>query len=212
MLKFNLITLFPQLIEPHLKELPFKKALEKELIDVNLINLRNYALDKYGTVDDKPYGGGVGMLLRIEPIHQALKEISNKETIILLSPKGKKFTQKTARELAKKSNITFISGRYEGIDARVEEYVTDIISIGDYVLSGGELPSLVIMESITRLLPGVLEKGDAPEIESFENNTLEYPQYTRPEEYEGKKVPEVLLSGHHAEIEKWRKENSQKFD
>ena len=211
MLKFNLITLFPQLIEPHLKELPFKRAIEKEIIDVNLINLRDYALDKYGTVDDKPYGGGVGMLLRIEPIHQALRKIPEKETIILLSPKGEKFTQKKARELSKKSNITFISGRYEGVDARVEDYVTDIISIGDYILSGGELPALTIMESITRLLPGVLEKEDAAEIESFEGETLEYPQYTRPEEYEGKKVPEVLLSGHHAEIKKWRKENSKKI-
>jgi tRNA (guanine37-N1)-methyltransferase len=211
MLKFNIITLFPQLIQPHLEELPFKKAIEKELIAVNTVNLRNYAIDRHGTVDDKTYGGGTGMLLRIEPIHQALSEIPNKQIIILLSPKGEKFTQEKAKELAKKENITFISGRYEGVDARVEDYVTEIISIGDYVLSGGELPLLVIMESITRLLPGVLEKEDAASIESFEGNTLEYPQYTRPEEYDGKKVPEILLSGHHAEIEKWRKENSKKI-
>lgn len=211
MIKFNIISLFPQLIEPHLKELPFKKAIEKNLIEVNTVNLRDYALDSYGTVDDRPYGGGVGMVLRVEPIHNALKDIKDKETIILLSPKGEKFTQKKARELSKKQNITFISGRYEGVDARVEDYVTDIISIGDYVLSGGELPLLVIMESVTRVLPGVLEKEDASQMESFENDTLEFPQYTRPEDYEGKKVPEILLSGHHAQIEKWRKENSKKI-
>jgi len=168
MLKFNIVTLFPQLIQSHLNELPFKRALEKNLINIDLINLRDYALDTYGTVDGKPYGGGTGMILRVEPIHNALKDIKNKKRIILLSPKGEKFTQKKARELIKEDNITFISGRYEGVDARVEDYVTDIVSIGDYVLSGGELPTLVIMESLVRLLPGVLEKEDATEIESFE--------------------------------------------
>jgi len=211
MLRFNIITLFPQLVETHLKELPFKKALEKGAIDVQITNLRDFAIDKHGTVDDKPYGGGTGMLLRIEPIHKALDTIENKERIILLSPKGERFTQEKAKELAKCENITFISGRYEGIDARVEDYTTDIISIGDYVLSGGELPLLVIMESITRILPGILEKEDAATKESFEEGYLEYPQYTRPEEYDNKKVPEILLSGNHAEIEKWKKENSQKI-
>jgi tRNA (guanine37-N1)-methyltransferase len=222
MLKFNIITLFPSLIEPHLKELPFKKAIEKNIIETNIVNLRDFAIDKHGTVDDKPYGGGTGMLLRIEPIFNALvkinaikesiqdttnKEINNKR-IILLSPKGEKFTQEKAKELSKTEEITFISGRYEGIDARVEDYVTDIISVGDYVLSGGELPLLTIMESITRILPGVLEKEDATSVESFENDLLEYPQYTRPEEHNGKKVPEILLSGNHAEIDKWRKNKS----
>lgn len=211
MLRFNIITLFPQLIETHLKELPFKKAIEKNLIEINTINLRDFAIDKHGTVDDKPYGGGTGMLLRIEPICRALNTIENKQRIILLSPKGEKLTQKKVKELATCENITFINGRYEGIDARVEEYTTDIISIGDYVLSGGELPTLVIMESITRILPGILEKEDAATRESFEEGLLEYPQYTRPEEYEGKKVPEILLSGNHAEIEKWKKENSKKI-
>lgn len=211
MLRFNIITLFPQLIETHLKELPFKKAIEKALIEVNTINLRDFAIDKHGTVDDKPYGGGTGMLLRIEPICKALNTIENKQRIILLSPKGEKLTQEKVKELATCENITFINGRYEGIDARVEEYTTDIISIGDYVLSGGELPTLVIMESITRILPGILEKEDAATRESFEEGLLEYPQYTRPEEYEGKKVPEILLSGNHAEIEKWKRENSKKI-
>jgi len=212
MINFNIITLFPQLIQPHLTELPFKKAIEKKLINVNLVNLREYSLNEYGSVDAKPYGGGTGMLLQVEPIYNALQDLKDKETIILLSPKGQRFTQQKAKELSKKENITFISGRYEGVDARVEDYVTDIISIGDYVLSGGELPILTIMESITRLLPGVLEKGDASEIESFENEQLEYPQYTRPEDFKGKKVPEVLLSGHHAQIEKWRKENYKKIN
>jgi tRNA (guanine37-N1)-methyltransferase len=211
MLRFNIITLFPQLIETHLKELPFKKAIEKNLIEIKTINLRDFAIDKHGTVDDKPYGGGTGMLLRVEPIHKALNTIENKQRIILLSPKGEKLTQKKVKELATCENITFINGRYEGVDARVEEYTTDIISIGDYVLSGGELPTLVIMESITRILPGILEKEDAATRESFEEGLLEYPQYTRPEEYEGKKVPEILLSGNHAEIEKWKKENSKKI-
>ena len=215
MLKINVITLFPQLIKSHLEELPFKKAISKGVIDVNLVNLRNYALNEYGSVDDKPYGGGTGMLLRIEPIHNALKDLnldkSQNNAIILLSPKGKKFTQQMAKDLLSKDTITFISGRYEGIDARVEEYATEIVSIGDYVLSGGELPSLVIMEAVTRLIPGVLEKGDASQIESFEDDLLEYPQYTRPEEYDNKRVPEVLLSGNHAQIEKWRKENSKRI-
>lgn len=226
MLKFNIITLFPSLIEPHLKELPFKKAIEKNIISTNIVNLRDFAIDKHGTVDDKPYGGGTGMLLRIEPIFNALvklnaveetfqnttdQNINNNKRIILLSPKGEKFTQEKAKELAKLKEITFISGRYEGVDARVEDYVTDIISIGDYVLSGGELPLLTIMESITRILPGVLEKEDAASIESFENDLLEYPQYTRPEEHNNKKVPEVLLSGNHAEIDKWRKNNAKKL-
>ena len=210
MLKFNLITLFPQLIRPHLDELPFKKALEKTIIDVNLINLRDYAIDKHGTVDDKPYGGGTGMILRVDSIHKALNEIEEKQTVILLSPKGTTLTQKKARKLAKKQNITLISGRYEGVDSRVEKYVTDIISIGNYVLSGGELPALVLMESIIRLLPGVLEKEDATKLESFEKGLLEYPQYTRPVEYDKERVPEILLSGHHAEIEKWKKDNSKK--
>lgn len=217
MLKFNVITLFPGLFEPHLKNLPFKKALEKKLMDIKLINLRDYALDKRGTVDGKPYGGGTGMILMAEPIYRALAtlygETQNKSSkqnarIILLSPKGRKFDQKMAKDLLHAKDITFICGRYEGIDARVENMVTDIISIGDFVLSGGELPTLVIMESITRLIPGVLEKESATQIESHMNNYLEFPQYTRPKDFRGMKVPSVLLSGNHRDIEKWKKENS----
>jgi len=222
MLKIDIITLFPQLFENNLKELPFRKAISTEKAKYNLINLRDYAVDKHGTVDSKPYGGGIGMLLMVEPIHKALLDIFSAEEleevisnkiadtkIILMSPKGKKYSQKVANEYKDLKHLVIICGRYEGIDARVEEYVNECVSIGNYVLSGGELASLVIMESVTRLLDGVLEKEGAAQIESFSNNSLEFPQYTRPENYEGKKVPEVLLSGHHKNIEEWRSENSQ---
>ncbi len=246
MLQLNVITLFPDLFTTNLKNRPFNKAIEKNYIKVELVNLRNFALDSYGTVDDKPYGGGVGMVLRPEPISKALEsigiqtvektqtnnehasvftrsgdelvnndvssqKISPAKRIIVLSPSGKKWTQQMAQELSSTAQeITFICGRYEGIDQRITDlYATDVISIGDYVLSGGELPTLVIMESITRLIPGVLEKEEATRIESFTTNTTEYPQYTRPEEFMGKKVPDVLLSGNHKEIEKWKAENSK---
>jgi len=219
MIKFNILTLFPELIQPYLEHLPLKRAVEKKCAEYELWNLRKYAIDKRGTVDDKPYGGGVGMLLMVEPIYTALSSIHNEPPeqtvkkggtrIILLSPRGKKYTQKYAEELSKEQNLTIICGRYEGVDARVEEnYVTDVISVGDYVLSGGEIPALIILESVTRLLPGVLEKEEAISIESFSNGAIEFPQYTRPEEFKGKKVPDVLLSGNHKEIEKWKKEHS----
>jgi tRNA (guanine37-N1)-methyltransferase len=221
MITLNVVTLFPQLFEEHLKNLPFRKAIEKGLAKVNLVDLRNFAVDKHGTVDSRPYGGGTGMLLMVEPVYNALEEIKkkNKNTkIMLLSPKGKKLTQEKIEKLAQEKNLTFVCGRYEGVDARIEGLCAESISIGDYVLSGGELPALVIMEGITRLLPGVLEKEDATKVESFAkdeiNETggrhLEYPQYTRPEDFKGKKVPEVLLSGNHAEIEKWRNKNRKR--
>ncbi len=213
MLKFDVITLFPQLFEPFMATLPLKRALEKELIAVNLHNLRDFSKDSYKTVDDKPYGGGVGMVLMIEPIFDALENIKAKQEIVLLSPSGRKFTQSIARDYANKEQITLICGRYEGVDARVQEHlVTDVLSLGDFVLSGGEIPALAVIESVTRLLPGVLEKEEAAVLESFsegQETTIEYPQYTRPEEFKGMKVPEVLLSGNHKEIEKWRKDNSR---
>lgn len=210
MITFDIITLFPELFEQHLSNLPFKKAIQKELIKVNLHNLRGYALDSYGTVDDKPYGGGTGMILMVEPIYNALQDIADRQKTILLAPTGQKYTQKKARELLNNTQITLICGRYEGIDARVEEHLADeSISIGDYVVSGGELPAMVIMESITRLLPGVLEKADAATKESFEENCLEHPQYTRPENFKNMQVPSVLLSGNHKEIEKWKKDHSK---
>jgi tRNA (guanine37-N1)-methyltransferase len=218
MLTFDVITLVPQLFTAHLENLPFKRAVLNKIAKYNLVNLRDFALDSYGTVDDKTYGGGVGMILMIEPIMKALTKIYGTEEdfpkkatktrkIVVLSPRGKTFTQETARELAGCEQVTLICGRYEGIDARIEEHIaTDVISLGNFVLSGGELPALAIMESVTRLLPGVLEKKEASELESFSDETgkLEYPQYTHPEDYKGMKVPEILLSGDHGKIKKWR--------
>ncbi|MBI2414481.1 tRNA (guanosine(37)-N1)-methyltransferase TrmD [candidate division WWE3 bacterium] len=223
MLKFDILTLFPEAFNECLNLLPIKRALEKGLIEINFTNIRDFAIDKRGTVDDKTYGGGVGMLIRPEPIFEAVDSIlkttpsnitTKNKKIVLLSPRGEKFTQKKAREYEKLDHIIFICGRYEGIDARVEKHLADdVISIGDFVLSGGELPTMVIMEAVTRLIPGVLEKEDAVIFESFSKDleekgkSIEYPQYTRPEEYRGLKVPETLLSGNHKEIEKWRANN-----
>ena len=210
-MRFDVITLFPNLFSEHLKALPLKRAIEKGLATVNLVDLRDFAVDERGSVDDKTYGGGVGMILRPEPIFEAVESLEKvgKRKVVLLSPKGKKFDQKKAAELSRLDQLILICGRYEGFDARIEDHLADEeISIGNYVLSGGELPAMVVMEAVARLLPGVLEKEAATKIESFSSNTIEYPQYTRPEEYRGMKVPEVLLSGNHAEIEKWRKENS----
>lgn len=222
MIKFDVVTLFPQIFTEHLATLPFKKAIEKNLAQYVLWNLRDFAIDKRGTVDDKTYGGGVGMVLMIEPIYKALEAIygtgllpkqisSESKRVVLLSPRGEIFSQQKAEELSKCEHITFLCGRYEGIDARVEENLaTDIISMGNFVVSGGELPALTIMESITRLLPGVLEKEDATKIESFVDGNIEYPQYTRPEDFKGMKVPEVLLNGNHKEIKNWRDSKSKK--
>lgn len=210
-LKINIITLFPKLFEEFKSVLPFKRAIEKNLIELNIINLRDFAIDERGTVDDKPYGGGTGMILRIEPIVKALNSISEKEEVIVLNPKGEIFNQNLASQLKEKNSLTFICGRYEGIDQRViDNFSTKEISIGEYVCSGGEAPTIVMLEAILRLLPGVLEEEVTNE-ESYSQDNLEFPQYTRPEDYQGLKVPEILLSGNHKEIEKWKKENSKKI-
>jgi tRNA (guanine37-N1)-methyltransferase len=224
MIQFDVITLFPQLFSEHLNNLPFKKAISKNLVKVKLWNLRDCAMDKRGTVDDKPYGGGTGMILMIEPLFNTLRRIygdsftskkdidPKSQKIVLLSPAGKKYDQKMAGEFTAAKQITLICGRYEGIDARVaESLATDVVSIGDYVLSGGEIPALAIMESVTRLIPGVLEKEDANKIESFSDGYIEYPQYTRPEDFNGLKVPEILLSGDHKKIADWREKRKQKI-
>ncbi|HXK52918.1 tRNA (guanosine(37)-N1)-methyltransferase TrmD [Candidatus Nomurabacteria bacterium] len=226
MINFDVITVFPELINSFLKVLPYKKAIERELIKVNSINLRDFPLDSYGTIDDKPYGGGIGMLLMIEPLFKAInKSIANyvpeeKNIIIVTSPQGETYNQKMARDLKNFNRITIVCGRYEGMDSRIFELNTILdkkveiraVSLGDFVLSGGELPALSIIESVSRLLPGVLEKEEAAEIESFTDDDMpEFPQYTRPQDFMGLKVPEVLLSGNHKEIEKWRKEASKKL-
>jgi tRNA (guanine37-N1)-methyltransferase len=211
MLEINIISLFPNLFDEFKNVLPFNRALKNNLIKLNIINLRDFAIDERGTVDDKPYGGGTGMVLRPEPLFNALNSIQNKDTIIALTPKGKTFNQSTAKKLSKKNSITIICGRYEGIDQRIiDNFTTDEISLGNFVCSGGEAPAIVILESIVRLLPGVLEQ-EVISKESHTSEILEHPQYTRPEEFKGHKVPEVLLSGNHAEIEKWKMTNSKKY-
>jgi len=219
MIKFDIVTLFPHIFEEHFQNLPYKKAVQLKKAEYKIWNLRDYATDSYGTVDDKVYGGGKGMLLKIEPVFNALKDIykkdprkhTKKQKIILLSPKGEKYNQKKASMFSKMEQITLICGRYEGVDARItQNLATDVISIGDYVLSGGEIPALAVLESISRLLPGVLDK-EAVREESFSGKYLEHPQYTRPENFKGMKVPQVLLSGNHKEIEKWKEKNKKKF-
>ena len=189
-----------------------KKAMEKDLIQLNTINIRDFSDNKHMKVDDYPYGGGAGMVMQPGPVYRACEEakkISNHARIIYLTPQGKVFNQSLAEEFAKEEELIFLCGHYEGIDERVlETCVTDQVSIGDYVLTGGELPALVMMDSIARLVPNVLHNDVSAEIESFYNDLLEYPQYTRPETFMGQSVPEVLLSGHHGNIEKWRREQS----
>jgi len=227
-IEFSIITLFPKLFVPFFSSPPLSKAIREGLVKANVIYLRDFAINKRGTVDGKPYGGGVGMLLRIEPVYQALSgihpdlypkdsnnlakigKIAKKDiSIIALDPSGKVFTQKKAQELSCKRNITFICGRYEGMDERIKtNLATEVISVGKYVLSGGELPALTIMESITRLIPGVLEKEEATKIESFaQGRKKEFPQYTKPRNFKGAKVPSVLLSGNHEKIKAWRNFN-----
>lgn len=202
-MKINFITLFPKFYEPFKTESITKRAIEKGLLEVNIIDFRDYTTDKHNKVDDIVYGGGQGMLLMVEPIDRAMEVTKGKR--ILLSPQGKQFTQKKAEELSKEKEITFIAGHYEGFDERVRQLVDEEISIGDYVLTGGELPSMVIADSIVRLIPGVI-KMESHIHDSFQNNLLDYPQYTRPREYKGMKVPDVLLNGDHAKIDKWRRE------
>jgi tRNA (guanine37-N1)-methyltransferase len=189
-----------------------KRAQEKGLVKITVHDLRNWGLDERKTVDDRPYGGGVGMILRVDVINAALKDIKTKDSkIVLLDAGGEKFNQKKAVELSKTKHLILIAGHYEGIDARVHEHLVDeVLSIGDYVLTGGEIPAMVVTDSIVRLIPRVLEKKEATELESFSERTLEYPQYTRPEKFKGWKVPQTLLSGNHKQIERWRLEEAAK--
>lgn len=211
-MKFDILTLFPDMVRDGLNTSILKRAMEKELIEIQALDIRDYTLDKHKKVDDYPYGGGAGMLMQAQPVYdayQALKVNEKKHRVIYVTPQGASFTQKMAQEFSREEELVFLCGHYEGIDERVlEEIVTDYVSIGDYVLTGGELPAMVMIDAISRLIPGVLNNDVSAEFESFQDDLLEYPQYSRPEEWNGKRVPEVLLSGHHKNIEKWRLEQS----
>lgn len=207
---FQILTTFPGIIEAAAGESIIGKARQKGLIDVEAVNLRDFTADRHRTTDDSPFGGGPGMVMKPEPVFDAVESLVSrrpgKPRILLMTPQGRRFDQSMAETLARESHLIMVCGRYEGLDERVREHlVTDEISIGDYVLTGGELAALVILDAVARLLPGVLGDESSPESESFSSGLLEYPQYTRPAEFRGYKVPEVLLSGNHAEIEKWRR-------
>ena len=226
-MKISIITLFPKMLSGFFEESIVKRAQEKKLVEIELVNLRDFAVDHYGSVDDKPYGGGAGMILRIEPLYKAIqfvksklqitnyksqinlksKILNHKSKIIITSPKGKVFNQKKAVEYSKIDHLIIISGHYEGVDERVLNYVDEEVSLGDFVMTGGEITAAAITDSIVRLIPGVLKKDEAIKQESFNiknKKLLEYPQYTRPEDFKGKKVPKILLSGDHKKIEAWR--------
>lgn len=212
-MKINIMTLFPEMCESVLSESIIGRAREKGYVEINCINIRDYTLDKHRRVDDAPYGGGMGMLMQTQPIADCYKAIceksENKNHLIYMSPCGEVLTQKKVKELATLDEITILCGHYEGIDQRViDTLVDEQISIGDYVLTGGELPALVLADSISRMLEGVLPNDEAKELESHYNGLLEYPQYTRPYEWNGLKVPDVLMSGHHGNVDKWRREQS----
>ena len=215
-MEFHVLTLFPEMIENGLNTSITGRAINNGKISLNAVNIRDYTLEKHGHVDDYPYGGGAGMDMQAEPIYLAYQSIvsnmeGKKPRVIYTTPQGKVFNQEMAREFAKEESLIFLCGHYEGVDERIlEMIVTDNVSIGDYVLTGGELPAMVMIDSISRLVDGVLNNKDSAEYESFSDNLLEYPQYTRPAEFMGKKVPDVLLSGNHKKIEEWRKEQSLK--
>jgi tRNA (guanine37-N1)-methyltransferase len=209
-MKIDVLTLFPGMFSGPLDESIIKRARDAGLLDLRVHQLRDYAHDRHRTVDDRPFGGGPGMLLKPEPIFEAVESIANPNTyIILLSPGGRPFSQAIAHELAQKQELLLISGHYEGFDERVREHLAhDQLSIGDYVLTNGSLPAMVIIDAVTRLLPGVLGAAESMQDESFSQGLLEYPQYTRPAEFRGMKVPEVLLSGNHAQIAQWRSQQA----
>ena len=210
-MKFDVLTLFPEMFEP-LKQSIIGRAKKKDLIGINLINIRDFSKDKHKKVDDTPYGGGAGMVMRADVVYDAVQSVNNTNAkIIYLSPKGKTLTQEKVEILSKEKHLILLCGHYEGIDQRViDEVVDEEISIGDYVLTGGEIPAMVLIDSVSRYVDGVLSKESILE-ESFASGLLEYPQYTRPEVFRGIKVPDILLSGHHENIEKWRKEQSKKI-
>lgn len=212
-MNFHVLTLFPEMIQSGMNTSIIGRAIAKELLSLEAVNIRDFAYNKHQKVDDYPYGGGAGMLMQAEPVYLSyesiVSRIGRKPRVVCLTPQGRVFNQEMAKEMAQEEDLVFLCGHYEGIDERVlEEIVTDYVSIGDYVLTGGELPAMVMMDSIARMVPGVLSNQESGETESFSGHLLEYPQYSRPEEWHGRKVPDVLLSGHHANVEKWRREQS----
>ena len=213
--RFHILTLFPKMVMDGLNTSIIGRAIDAGLLEINAVNIRDYSTNKHMKVDDYPYGGGAGLVMQPEPVYRAYKDLTKnmkkKPRVVYLTPQGTTFHQEMAKELAKEEELVFLCGQYDGIDERVlEEIVTDYVSIGDYVLTGGELPAMVMIDSISRLVPGVLHNDDSAGDESFENGLLEYPQYTRPPVFLDKEVPEVLLSGHHENIRKWRHEQSVK--
>ena len=205
-MKFNIITLIPELYETYFNFSVFYNALQKNIFSYEVKNLRDFGLGIHKKVDDYPYGGGIGMILRIEPLVDCLNSFSEKGKVLFLSPRGKTLNQNLVKDLSKEPILTIINGRYEGVDERfIEKYVDTCISIGDFILTGGDPAALALIDSVLRHIPGFLEE-DALKEESFEDSLLEYPHYTRPYEYEGMKVPDILISGNHKEIEKWRKQ------
>ena len=210
-MKFDVLTLFPEMFET-LNQSILGKAQEKNLIDINLINIRDFSKDKHKKVDDTPYGGGAGMVMKADIVYDAYQSVKTPKTkLIYLTPQGKTLNQKKVEELSKEEHLVLLCGHYEGIDQRViDKIVDEEISIGDYVLTGGEIPAMVLIDSVSRYIEGVI-KNDSTKEESFSQGLLEYPQYTRPEIFQGEKVPEILLSGHHQKIDKWRKEQAIKI-
>lgn len=211
-MKIDVLTLFPEMFAGPLDVSIIQRARTTGLLDLRICNLRDYTHDRHKTVDDKPFGGGPGMVLKPEPLFEAVENLADERThVILLTPAGRPFNQAAAQELAGRDHLLFICGSYEGVDERVRETLVDQeLSIGDYVLTNGGLPAMVVIDAVTRLLPGVLGDDESAQDESFSHGLLEYPQYTRPAEFRGMKVPEILLSGHHAEIEKWRIEQAKR--
>ena len=210
---FHIMTLFPDMINSGMNDSVIGRAVRNGLITVNAVNIRDYSTDKHRHVDDYPYGGGAGMVMQPGPIYDCYKDITKdmktRPRVLYMTPQGSTFTQDKAQELAAEEELIFLCGHYEGVDERIlDEIVTDNLSIGDYVLTGGELPAMVMMDAIARLIPGVLGSSESAPHDSFQDGLLEYPQYTRPETFHGVSVPDVLLSGHHANIEKWRRQQS----
>ena len=212
-MNFHVLTLFPEMIMNGLETSILGRAAAKGIVSFEAVNIRDYTLERHGKVDDYPYGGGAGMVMQAEPIYRAyealVEKIGKKPRVIYMTPQGKTFNQNIAEDLAKEEDLVFLCGHYEGVDERVLEMIaTDYLSAGDYVLTGGELPAMMMIDCISRLVPGVLNNNVSAEFETFHDNLLEYPQYTRPEVFMGKKVPDILFSGHHANVEKWRREQS----